>query len=394
MLRVKLNNFETFKMRLKPKIYLLLSMFVLIIITLTTGYLPTSVTYIDQHKLNSTIVETYEPRMNVTLLYWTLFHGKPDWFHSSDTPLRHQHGNCSCTYSYDKDQLATSDAVLIEYMHVTGLDESNENLDVPSVHKPSQYWILYNHEPPPQIHPIYSFLKPGIFNLSANYRAKADIVLSYGHCGLRTGSSFSTAGVNYAANKTGLVAWHVSNCKAPSKRYHNYVKELKKYLKVDIKGACGSSTMGYEQQTFVQNINNYKFYLSFENSFCEDYITEKVYKTLEDDVTVIPVVRGTGPYDRALPPGSYIDVADYESPKHLALHLLALDKNDTLYNEYFLPREKYICENNFRDLSVRQLWPRNICREVCRLKRDSITETLEMSEIEELFLPQKICSFP
>ena len=381
----------------KTQLYLLLSILVFIIITFTISDFPTSGKYFDIFKVNSPIVETYEPMMNITLLYWTAFHGGSKWWRSPDSPLRHQHGNCSCTFTYDKDQLSTSDAVLVEYMHISGLDKSNKKLNVPLVHKPSQYWILYNHEPAPRVHPIYQFLKPGVFNLSANYRAKADIVLQYGQCRLRSASRFSTAGVNYATNKTGLVVWHVSNCGAPSKR-DDYVRELKKYIKVDIKGACGSPTIGHKigygdqpVDLAVQNINNYKFYLSFESTFCEEYITEKAYKILQDEVMVVPVVRGAGPYDKVLPPGSYIDVADYESPKHLALHLLALDKNDTLYNEYFKPREKYICENNFADI---QFWPRNMCRDVCRLKRDEVTETLDMNEIEQMFLPQKICSFP
>ncbi|GIX93846.1 glycoprotein 3-alpha-L-fucosyltransferase A [Caerostris extrusa] len=40
-------------------------------------------------------------------------------------------------------------------------------------------------------------------------------------------------------------------------------------------------------------------------------------------------------YDRAAPPHSYIHVDDFSSPKELAEYLTVLDKNDTLYNEYF-----------------------------------------------------------
>ncbi|GFX35899.1 glycoprotein 3-alpha-L-fucosyltransferase A [Trichonephila clavipes] len=40
-------------------------------------------------------------------------------------------------------------------------------------------------------------------------------------------------------------------------------------------------------------------------------------------------------YARAAPPHSYIHVDDFASPKELAEYLAILDKNDTLYNEYF-----------------------------------------------------------
>lgn len=40
-------------------------------------------------------------------------------------------------------------------------------------------------------------------------------------------------------------------------------------------------------------------------------------------------------YARSAPYKSYIHVDDFESPKELADYLHMLDKNDTLYNEYF-----------------------------------------------------------
>jgi len=52
---------------------------------------------------------------------------------------------------------------------------------------------------------------------------------------------------------------------------------------------------------------------------------------------VIPIVLGAHPddYKTLAPPGSYIHVDDFNSPKALADYLHFLDKNDTLYNEYF-----------------------------------------------------------
>ena len=52
---------------------------------------------------------------------------------------------------------------------------------------------------------------------------------------------------------------------------------------------------------------------------------------------VLPVVMGAHPedYRRSAPPGSYIHVDDFASPRELADYLHKLDKNDNLYNEYF-----------------------------------------------------------
>ena len=46
--------------------------------------------------------------------------------------------------------------------------------------------------------------------------------------------------------------------------------------------------------------SGYKFYLSFENSFCTGYVTEKFYKALELDI--IPVVMGGADYKARAPP--------------------------------------------------------------------------------------------
>lgn len=52
---------------------------------------------------------------------------------------------------------------------------------------------------------------------------------------------------------------------------------------------------------------------------------------------MVPIVMGAHPddYRRAAPEHSYIHVDEFESAKELAVHLHRLDRNDTLYNEYF-----------------------------------------------------------
>lgn len=52
---------------------------------------------------------------------------------------------------------------------------------------------------------------------------------------------------------------------------------------------------------------------------------------------VLPIVMGAAPedYKRAAPYHSFIHVDEFETPKDLAEYLYKVDKNDTLYNEYF-----------------------------------------------------------
>ena len=76
----------------------------------------------------------------------------------------------------------------------------------------------------------------------------------------------------------------------------------------------------------------YKFYLSFENRLCDDYMTEKPWKAIHNNV--VPVVLGAYNYSELMPPNSYIDIKDFASPKELAEYLIMLDNNDELYNRY------------------------------------------------------------
>ena len=81
---------------------------------------------------------------------------------------------------------------------------------------------------------------------------------------------------NYARGKSKMAAWFVSNCYAASGR-NNYINELKKHIPVDIYGRCGKSCPKRNMKCFEQLNTDYRFYLSFENSNCKDYITEKVF---------------------------------------------------------------------------------------------------------------------
>jgi alpha-1,3-fucosyltransferase len=87
--------------------------------------------------------------------------------------------------------------------------------------------------------------------------------------------------VNYAAGKTKMAAWMVSNCGSHSNR-KEMVSLLQKYIQIDVYGACG--TLECPKELGVDNSSedcrdmagkNYKFYMALENSLCRDYISEK-----------------------------------------------------------------------------------------------------------------------
>jgi hypothetical protein len=74
--------------------------------------------------------------------------------------------------------------------------------------------------------------------------------------------------------------------------------------KIKLKKTCGK-----KKNIFFFNFREYKFYLSFENSVCEDYVTEKFWKVL--DYSIIPVVLGGANYSKFAPTKSYINARDF-----------------------------------------------------------------------------------
>ena len=139
----------------------------------------------------------------------------------------------------------------------------------------------------------------------------------------------------------------ISHCKTQSKR-EKIVSALKKYIPLDEIGHCGGKSFNkteklcfssYNEKCMNNVISKYKFYFSFENSLCRDYITEKAYRPL--NLSVIPVVYGGANYSHFLPSKSYINVKDFKTVRDLAEYLLQLARDSEKYLEYFKWKEDY-----------------------------------------------------
>ncbi|XP_052784327.1 alpha-(1,3)-fucosyltransferase C-like [Mya arenaria] len=104
-------------------------------------------------------------------------------------------------------------------------------------------------------------------------------------------------------------------------------------MNVDVFGGCGNETSKnacpYNSKCENFIIENYKFFLAFENSLCDDYITEKAYQWFSKDIVL--VVRGARKYHRYLPQGTYVDAEDFDHPWKLAVYLEQLAQNEEEY---------------------------------------------------------------
>ena len=165
---------------------------------------------------------------------------------------------------------------------------------------------------------------------------------------------------NMAEGKVGLAVQLVSNCHSYS-RLEAYVRELRRYVPVDIYGKCGEFKCSGDRGE-VQEVNSiaekdklssgktilptaskrlagdchklvatkYKFFLAFEDSICKDFVTEKFFAMFNGNLDMVPVVYGGGNYSAIAPPNSFIDASKFGSPKALAHHLKVYKINTTL----------------------------------------------------------------
>ena len=118
--------------------------------------------------------------------------------------------------------------------------------------------------------------------------------------------------------KSKLAFWVASHCPTLNRR-DDYVMALQRFVPVDIYGKCGNLSLCGQGSKYsnkirdecVKNIaSKYYFYLAFENSNCQEYISEKYWRTVRY-LPVVPVVMGGGNYSKYALPHSYIDVNDF-----------------------------------------------------------------------------------
>lgn len=82
-------------------------------------------------------------------------------------------------------------------------------------------------------------------------------------------------------------------------------------------------------------LNDYLFYLAFENSNCEEYMTEKLFWNAYSK-GAIPIIMGPTKKNckKLLPPNSYLHIEEYVRPRDVAKHLEYLNKtwDENLFN--------------------------------------------------------------
>lgn len=294
------------------------------------------------------------------ILLWTRFF-YDDWFffgeshHFDNCP---KYNNCYMTRSRELVNVEEFDAILFHGNEV-------DRRDRPVRRDPRQLFVFVNLESPKN-RPLPDSFFEDYFNLTMTYRPDSDIQWPYyvvqnidtkeivapresvnwieiSYDSMRWMNDYTFEG------KKKMAAWLVSNCETYGRREF-VADELEKYIEVDRIGNCSKKVFpdcvhSLPSATCFEKViePDYFFYFAFENTLCQDYVTEKFSNALSHDV--IPVVYGGANYGLFAPPHSYIDALDFDSPKALANFLIELSQNKEEYLKYFWWKRFYTIES-------------------------------------------------
>lgn len=231
-----------------------------------------------------------------TILLWNGFFERPSYGFDFGRVEPFKKNLCpvtNCELTNDRSRINQSDFVIVHMRN---------KIDPPPNYRPHfQRWVFALYESP--VHSDNYSIYNGVFNLTSSFRLDADFPrLSgsykrfYWQKSLNFDENYDFLGEKIHEEK--FAAAVISNCGAGSRRL-DYINKLSNFIKVDVFGRCGKPCPNRSKIVNSVNCkeiigNEYKFYLSFENSVCKDYITEKFFEILK--YNIIPVVLGDGDY--------------------------------------------------------------------------------------------------
>ncbi|KAK3100130.1 hypothetical protein FSP39_015173 [Pinctada imbricata] len=243
-----------------------------------------------------------------------------------------------CILEYNLSKSDECHAVMLQSNHL-------EDRFIPR--QDEQVWIIVSHETPFTLTPILGNKKwRGAFNWIFSYQRNSDIFFPWGEVIAKT----YIPKRNYSAifdAKNGTAVWLSSNCRTQSRR-DEYVNIMGNIIDIDIYGKCGNLSCRNiirkdDPNDVCRNEKSiqYKFYLSFENALCPDYITEKVYLFYQYDRQIIPVIRGIQNADEFLPKNTYVDASKFDNATQLAHYLKVLGNDRERYIAMLKEKDKY-----------------------------------------------------
>ena len=295
----------------------------------------------------------------------------PKWWEQEILKRYDPFQNCSrrCTWTADTKQYNKADIVtyLVDTLQ-TKLPQK----------RPKQIWVLTQYESPSNMRfsglPLNSKrvleATRRKFNWTMGYRRDSDFVVTHGRFVKRRGDgkNYEHQLAQYMKTKSKTSTWLNSHCSTVGRR-EEYGRLLQKHMHLHIYGTCGKTTkdcnpnnrfaeaFGFSSDGFGKCVKflekEYKFYMSFENTLCWDYVTEKALQKYMAYLFV-PVVRAYANLTLFHPPGSVIDASEFHNTESLAKYINSI--NELRYKSFYSWRKNYILEN------VNLMWIESVCR--------------------------------
>lgn len=230
-------------------------------------------------------------------------------------------------FTQDRSRLGEADAVWFHGPSIRDLPQQKQ-----------QPWVIMSMESEVNYPALANPIAMTVFDLTMTYRLDADIPCIYPnreHYG-----SFLEPPPQRPVPQAGPLAVYIASNAVEHR--DRYVAELMRHMPVDSLGDClrnkqpddfvsGRSIWGGGGwDAIVSILPHYRFYLAFENSRAEDYVTERVFHALA--CGVVPVYLGAPNVREFMPDDAAVIVADeFSSPRELALHLQALGEDPVAY---------------------------------------------------------------
>ncbi|XP_063065005.1 alpha-(1,3)-fucosyltransferase 7-like [Engraulis encrasicolus] len=286
------------------------------------------------------------------------------------TVCKDRFGITNCILSDDQSLFSKADFIVFHNRElITGQQRLPLHLSRPQ----NQGWVWFSIESPAHNGNLRPFA--GKFNYTMSYRRDADFFMPYGWLAPRHVAPGMTVEDLIPKKKSHLACWIVSNYAAHHRRTRVY-NRLKQVIKVEVYG--GAVHRRLDGKDKLPTISHCYFYLAFENSEFQDYITEKLWSNALEGGAV-PVVLGPSRrnYEAMIPKDSFIHVDDFRSVEELGQFLKQVAEDRERYASYFKWKLNYTVAHTSNWLVEPQC---RICTKINTLQRPKVYRDLQSWE--------------
>ncbi|CAD5210189.1 unnamed protein product [Bursaphelenchus okinawaensis] len=260
--------------------------------------------------------ESYNNMSDVKIiLLWTTYYGRDSYLTPPFEP-------CEYKFVHTNDRSYLPNASLVVF-HVgeTKAADLPLNSSVPKVYlaiESAVHAIFYRGSPPADF-----------YNYSITYRDDSDVTLIYDPPRTEYSRKTDKEIEKIIAKKTEFALSARSNCRTPSKR-ERLIEQLQSYVNLTLVGGC--SKVDCDNTCLDKLIENHYFYLSFENSICDQYTTEKFFRFTK---FIVPIVLKRSVVPKRIPHDIFIAVDDFNNVIELVNYLKMLVRTPKEYKKYF-----------------------------------------------------------